>query len=273
MMKRYKWNIVIILVFIVGLSVMLYPNISSYWNSKNQTKVVVSYNEMLSEIPEENYEAMLEDAKVYNEALQEIDFPFRNFDLIEGYENALNVSGTGIMGYVTIEKIGVELPIYHGTSEGVLEIAVGHMQGSSLPTGGVGNHIVLSAHTGLADAELFTNLDQMEEGDTFTITVLDQTLTYQVDQIVVVEPQDFSELYIDDEKDYCTLMTCTPFGVNSHRLLVRGIRVGEETKSVSTMSDAYQIDTDIVAFVIFIVLLVIILLARALMHCIRGRKK
>lgn len=272
MMKRYKWNIVIILVFIVGLSVMLYPNIRNYWNSKTQSQMVASYNEILSDVPEEDYEGMLEEAEAYNEALQNIDFPFRNFDLVEGYEDLLDVSGTGIMGYITIEKIGVELPIYHGTSEGVLQIAVGHMQGSSLPTGGAGNHIVLSAHSGLSDAELFTNLDQMEEGDTFTITVLDRTLTYQVDQILVVEPQDFSELYSEEGKDYCTLMTCTPFGVNSHRLLVRGIRIEEGSKSVSALADAYQIDTDIVTFVIFIILLIIVLFIRILMFGIRKRK-
>ncbi len=272
MMKRYKWNLLIILIFIVGLSVMLYPNISNYWNSQTQSKVVATYNETLDDIPKMDYDDMFKEAEAYNEALKNIDFPLRNFDLVEGYDDILNVSGTGIMGYITIEKINVELPIYHGTSEGILQTAVGHMQGSSLPTGGTGNHIVLSAHSGLSDAELFTNLDQMEEGDTFCISVLDRTLTYQVDQILVVEPQELEEIYMDAEHDYCTLVTCTPFGVNSHRLLVRGVRVEENTKTTSPLADAYQIDTDIVTFAIFIILLILTLLIRVLWRCIRGRK-
>lgn len=271
-MKKHKWKIIIILIFIVGLSVMLYPNFSNYWNSRSQSKVVASYNQALKEIPQEDYEEMLEEAKSYNEALQNIDFPFRNFDLVDGYENILDVTGTGIMGYLSIEKINVELPIYHGTSDGVLQVGVGHMQGSSLPTGGIGNHIVLSAHNGLADAELFTNLDQLEEGDTFTITVLDQELIYQVDQILVVEPEDFSELAMDEEKDYCTLLTCTPFGVNSHRLLVRGVRVGQEESQTSS-EEAQWINTDIIALVIFALISMVALLIWLLWYVVRGRKK
>lgn len=271
-MKKHKWKIIIILIFIVGLSVMLYPNFSNYWNSRSQSKVVASYNQALKEIPQEDYEEMLEEAKSYNEALQNIDFPFRNFDLVDGYENILDVTGTGIMGYLSIEKINVELPIYHGTSDGVLQVGVGHMQGSSLPTGGIGNHIVLSAHNGLADAELFTNLDQLEEGDIFTITVLDQELIYQVDQILVVEPEDFSELAMDEEKDYCTLLTCTPFGVNSHRLLVRGVRVGQEESQTSS-EEAQWINTDIIALVIFALISMVALLIWLLWYVVRGRKK
>ena len=271
-MKKHKWKIIIILIFIVGLSVMLYPNFSNYWNSRSQSKVVASYNQALKEIPQEDYEEMLEEAKSYNEALQNIDFPFRNFDLVDGYENILDVTGTGIMGYLSIEKINVELPIYHGTSDGVLQVGVGHMQGSSLPTGGIGNHIVLSAHNGLADAELFTNLDQLEEGDTFTITVLDQELIYQVDQILVVEPEDFSELAMDEEKDYCTLLTCTPFGVNSHRLLVRGVRVSQEESQTSS-EEAQWINTDIIALVIFALISMVALLIWLLWYVVRGRKK
>ena len=273
MMKRNKWKIVIVLVFIAGLSVLLYPNFSNYWNSKSQSKVVASYNDALKEIPQEDYEGMLKKAESYNEGLRNIDFPFRNFDLVVGYDSILDVSGTGIMGYLSIEKIDVELPIYHGTSDGVLQIGVGHMQGSSLPTGGIGNHIVLSAHNGLAEAELFTNLDQLEHGDTFTITVLDQKLTYQVDQIVVVEPEDFSNLYIDEEKDYCTLLTCTPFGVNSHRLLVRGASVGGDESNVSYSADGTWVNTDIVGLIIFIFMSFIVLLIWGLWYFIKSRKK
>lgn len=252
---------------------MLYPRFSSYWYSKNQSKVVTSYNEALNEIPQENYEKEFEAAEIYNESLGEIDFPFRNFDLIEGYEEILDVSGTGIMGYLSIEKIDVELPIYHGTSEGVLQIGVGHMQGSSLPTGGIGNHIVLSAHNGLTDAELFTNLNQMQEGDIFTITVLDRELTYQVDQIVVVEPQDFSELYTDKEKDYCTLLTCTPLGVNSHRLLVRGVRIDEEEGKIDLFADATLVAADLVTVIIFSGICVVLLLIWIVWYYFRRKKK
>lgn len=273
-MKRYKWNIVIIIITLVGLSVMLYPNFSNYWNKKNQSKIVASYQEELSSVTTKEYEEMWEEAEAYNEAIRKIDFPFQKYDLVDGYEDTLNVSGTGIMGYITIEEIGAEYPIYHGTSEGVLQIAVGHMQGSSLPTGEVGNHVVLSAHNGLAETELFTRLDQLKLGDTFSLTVLDRTLTYQVDQILVVEPDDFSEIMPDEEHDYCTLITCTPFGVNSHRLLVRGSRVSENSSNSGIMSeDAQQISMDNVAVVIFVALLIIIVPVYAIYLYRKGKRK
>lgn len=272
-MKRYKWNIVIILITIVGLSVMLYPNFSNYWNKKNQSQAVASYKEEISSTQTKKYEEMWEEAETYNATLREISSPFRNFDLVENYEDILDVSGTGIMGYITIEEIDVECPIYHGTSEGVLQIAVGHMQGSSLPTGGPGNHVVLSAHNGLSDSQLFTKLDQLKLGDTFSIDVLDRTLIYQVDQILVVEPDDFSEIMIDPEQDYCTLITCTPFGINSHRLLVRGVRVEDVENPALMLEDARQISTDRVAIILFVFLLLIVSLFSLLYRLIKRREK
>lgn len=272
MMKRDKWNIAIILIIIVGLSVMLYPKFSNYWNQKNQSKVVAAYQDELNNMEAKEYEEVWENAENYNAAIRDLDSPFRNFDLVEGYEDVLDLSGTGIMGYISIDKIGVEYPIYHGTSEGVLQIAVGHVQGSSFPTGGVGNHVVLSAHNGLSESELFTNLDLLKLGDTFSIMVLDRTLTYVIDQIVVVEPDDFSEIMIDEEKDYCTLLTCTPFGVNSHRLLVRGVRVEDDQTSISALEDAQQIGSGTVELIIFTVLVIIIIFAYLLIW-LKNRKK
>jgi sortase A len=189
-----------------------------------------------------------------------VNRPFLNYAEAGDYNSILDISGTGIMGYVTIEKLGVELPIYHGTSEGVLQVAAGHLEGSSLPVGGEGTHSVLSAHRGLPSARLFTNLDKMEAGDTFTVTVLDRKLTYQVDQIKIVEPQEINNLIIEEGKDYCTLMTCTPYGINSHRLLVRGERISQEESGNFVTADGYLVNTSAVAIVVAIILLFWILL-------------
>lgn len=258
-MKKDRTNLILVLIFIIGLSVMLYPTVSDYWNSRTQSRAVATYNETVESMSEEDYEEMFQEAEAYNEALSQVSMPFVNFDQVAGYEDILDVSGTGIMGYVTIEKIRVELPIYHGTEDSVLQIAAGHLQGSSLPIGGAGNHSVISAHRGLPSARLFTELDELEVGDTFTITVLDRQMTYQVDQIRIVEPQEIEELQIDPDKDYCTLMTCTPYGINSHRLLVRGVRIAGDAPVTYVPADADQVSTTIVAIVIAILLMVILL--------------
>lgn len=271
-MKKHRWYIIMVFIFIVGLSVLLYPIISKIWNQRNQSGVVHDYNYTVGKISQDEAGQLLKEAEEYNAKLQEVTAPFRNFDLVEGYEDVLDISGTGIMGYLVIDKINTELPIYHGTSEGVLQIAVGHLQGSSLPIGGTGTHAVLSAHNGLPEAELFTHLEQMEVGDTFTIYVLDKILTYQVDQIRVVEPDDKSALYAEPEKDYCTLMTCTPYGVNTHRLLVRGLRVEENGSGAYLSGDAYQIDTEIVSVWIFILILLMILLVFIPVNFARHRR-
>lgn len=258
--KKDKLNVMLVFVFIIGLSVMLYPPISSYWNSKFQSRAVASYSNAVKSLTEEEKDTMLKKADTYNEKLKDVNRPFLNYAEAGDYNSILDISGTGIMGYVTIEKLGVELPIYHGTSEGVLQVAAGHLEGSSLPVGGEGTHSVLSAHRGLPSARLFTNLDKMEAGDTFTVTVLDRKLTYQVDQIKIVEPQEINDLTIEEGKDYCTLMTCTPYGINSHRLLVRGERISQEESGNFVTADGYLVNTSAVAIVVAIILLFWILL-------------
>lgn len=272
-MKRDKLNVILVLIFIVGLSVMLYPPVSSYWNSRIQSKAVSSYHDAVQNMKPEDYDKLFQRAEEYNRKLQKIQRPYTNYDQAKGYEDILNISGTGIMGYVTIDKIKVELPIYHGTSEGVLQVAAGHLEGSSLPAGGMGTHCVLSAHRGLHSAKLFTNLDEMEEGDTFKITVLNRTMNYQVDQIRIVEPQEIEELYTDPQQDYCTLMTCTPYGINSHRLLVRGVRTygGEDSRYVA--AGAVQVNTSVVALVMAIFILLFILAVMLLVKAVQRRRK
>ena len=224
-MKKNKSTIILILVFFVGLSVMLYPTLSDYVNQLHQSRAVATYAEDVDNLTDADYSAYFEAADAFNAQIAADPDALFHADRFTSYNATLDVTGTGIMGYITIEKIGVELPIYHGTSDGVLQIAAGHLEGTSLPVGGGSTHAVISAHRGLPSAKLFTNLDQLEVGNTFTITILDRVLTYEVDQIATVLPSDTSLLQIEDEQDLVTLVTCTPFGVNTHRLLVRGHRV------------------------------------------------
>ena len=224
-MKKNKSTIILILVFFVGLSVMLYPTISDYVNQLHQTRAVANYAADVDKLSDADYTAYFEAADAFNAQIaadpDALYFPQR----FPTYESTLDVTGTGIMGYITIEKIGVELPIYHGTSDGVLQIAAGHLEGTSLPVGGASTHAVISAHRGLPSAKLFTNLDQLEVGDTFQITVLDRVLVYEVTQTEVVLPEELNGLTAESDKDQVTLVTCTPYGVNSHRLLIHGERV------------------------------------------------
>lgn len=266
MKKKHKWSTMILLViFFVGLSVMLYPALSSYWNSRTQSQAIVDYEKMLAAMPEADYTEAFLAADEYNSQLKKLKAPLIEHSSVEGYMDILNVSGTGIMGYLTIEKIGLELPVYHTTSDSVLSVGVGHLQGTSFPVGGEGTHSVLSAHRGLPSATLFTHLDHVEIGDTFTITILDRTVTYQVDQIKTVDPSDASDIRIFENEDYCTLLTCTPYGINSHRLLVRGTKIDSATqKNVYVISEAYQIDVLIVmpavALPMLLILMVIVLM-------------
>lgn len=262
-MKKKKGilsTIILVLVILVGLSVMLYPIVSSWWNSKVQSKLVAQYDEQISKIDESRFEEFFNNAYEYNRQLANIHSPLTEYDKVKGYDDTLDVTRTGIMGYVTIPQINVELPIYHGTSEGVLNIAVGHLQGSSLPVGGLGTHAVISAHRGLPSATLFSDLDKMAIGDVFTVTVLNEVLSYKVDEINVVLPYEMEKLAIDKNNDYVTLMTCTPYGVNSHRLLVRGVRIpNEEAEKILRVSaDAQKVDNMIVmpfmAFPLFLIL-------------------
>ena len=241
----------LLLFFFIGLSVMLYPAISSYWNSKTQSKAIVNYEKMISSIPPADYTALFSEAERYNEELSSLQFPLMEYGKLNGYNDILDVSGTGMFGYITIDTIGIELPIYHGTDNGVLSTAVGHIEGTSIPVGGKGTHSVLSAHRGLPTATLFTHLDHLEVGDIFEITILDRTMTYQVDQIKTVDPSDTSDLLINEEESYCTLVTCTPYGINTHRLLVRGRQISSaQEKKIYITSDAHKIDTLIVTPVV-----------------------
>ena len=262
--KRDYSNIVLVLIFFIGLCVLLYPTVSDYWNSKVQSRAIVDYEAMLKDLTPEDYTAVFAQADQYNEQIRTIAYPLMYHDQVPGYEQTLNVTGNGIMGYVTIPKIQVELPVYHGTSEAVLNVAAGHVQGTSLPVGGLNTHAVLSAHRGLPSARLFTDLDKLEVGDVFTITVLDRLLTYQIDKIQIVRPNEVDDLYVAEGEDYCTLVTCTPYGINTHRLLVRGTRVETpEVKNIYITTDAYRIDslilTPIVAAPMLLILLIILL--------------
>lgn len=262
-MKKSKVGILLVLILFAGVCIMLYPAISQYWNSKTQSRIVENYENVISSLSEEDFTKYFEEATAYNKALFELDDPLYDYKKISGYNNILNVSNVGIMGYITIEKLGVELPVYHGTSSDVLNIACGHLEGTSLPVGGQNSHCVLSAHRGLPRAKLFTDLDKMECGDTFTITVLNKTITYQVDQIKIVNPDEVRNLTIEEGQDRCTLLTCTPYGVNTHRLLVRGTRIENAKPMIYVTSDAYKIDsivaTPIVAAPILLILLIYLL--------------
>ena len=265
MKKKNKWStFILLLFFFIGLSVMLYPAISNYWNSRTQSQAIVDYEQMIQNIPEADYSKVFEEAETYNKELGELSFPLIEYTELEGYNDILDISGTGMMGYLSIEKIGLELPVYHGTSDDVLSLAVGHLEGSSFPVGGTGTHTVVSAHRGLPSATLFTHLDHVELGDTFYFTILDRTVTYTVDQIMTVGPSDTSELGITPDGEYCTLLTCTPYGINTHRLLVRGVKTdAAQQKNIYITSDAYQIDslivTPIVALPILFTLMMIVL--------------
>lgn len=260
-MKKNRSTIILILIFLVGLSVMLYPTVSDYVNQKNQSRAVASYSEEVENLSDVDYQAYFDAADDYNRRLAETPDAFYRPEEVSGYTDTLDVSGTGIMGYITISKIGVELPVYHGTSDGVLQVAAGHLEGSSLPVGGAGTHAVISAHRGLPSAKLFTNLDELEVGDTFTITVLDRVLTYEVDQISIVLPTETDLLQPVEGKDYVTLMTCTPYGINTHRLLVRGKRIenAENQKHIRVTADALRIEPIIVAPALAVPMLVVML--------------
>ena len=265
-MRSKKSTIILLISFFVGLSVLLYPSISSYWNAKTQSKAIVDYESMLSQYKPEDYTAIWAEADAYNKQLAQLNEPLVEHNRLPDYNSILNVGGTGMMGYITVPKISQELPVYHGTSDGVLSVAVGHLQGTSLPVGGENTHCVVSAHRGLPTAVLFTHLDRMEIGDIFYFTILDRTITYEVDQIRIVEPDDTSLIQIKDGKDYCTLLTCTPYGINTQRLLVRGHQIdASQTRNLYVANEAYRIEPlvvmPIVALPIIFVLLIYVMFA------------
>lgn len=252
-------NILIILVLLAGLSLLLYPSFADWWNSKTQSKAIATYTEQVSVMDDEKYQEIWQSAITYNQTLLARSNTYTLTDEQQAaYNGELNFAGNGIMGYIEIPQLNIHLPIYHGTSELVLQVAVGHLEWTSLPTGGESTHCVLSGHRGLPSAKLFTDLDQLREGDLFMLHVLDETLTYEVDQILIVEPDETDDLLIQEGKDLCTLVTCTPYGINSHRLLVRGHRVSnvEQAEEVRVTADAVQIEPLIVAPIVAVPLLI-----------------
>ena len=262
-------TILLVLIFLLGLSLLLYPSVSDCWNSFHQTRAITSYAQEVANLDQARYDQLWADARAYNQSLLGRDNAYLLSDAQkEEYDRLLNVSGLGVMGYIEIPGIGCSLPIYHGTEESVLQIAVGHLEWTSLPVGGESTHCVLSGHRGLPSAKLFTNLDKLVVGDLFMLRILDEVLTYEVDQILIVEPQETDALKIEEGKDYCTLVTCTPYGINTHRLLVRGHRVDnvEQAKTIRVTAYAIQIEpllvAPIVAVPMLLVLLILLLLPR-----------
>ena len=266
-MKNFISKLFLYLILIIGLSLLLYPTFADWWNSFHSSRAIANYSEQVANLDEDQYDALWNEAREYNQSLLDRtnSFVLTNEQVAE-YNELLNVGANGIMGYIEIPSLKVVLPIYHGTDEGVLQVAIGHLQWSSLPIGGKSSHCVISGHRGLPSARLFTDLDQMAEGDIFLLRVLDEVLTYEVDQIRIVEPYQIQELLISEGEDLCTLVTCTPYGINSHRLLVRGHRIEnlEAERTVRITADAIQIEPMLVApaiaapmlLILFILLLI-----------------
>ena len=248
MRKRKVITLILLGVFLAGLSLLLYPSVSSYWNSITQSRAIVDYDTIVKSLSPKDYTAYFERAEEYNSELKALSFPLTEYQQISGYDDCLNAVGDGVIGYINIDKIQVKLPIYHGTDP-------------SIPIAGKGTHAAISAHRGLPSAKLFSDLDKLEVGDTFRITVLDKTFIYEVDQIKTVLPDDVSDLLIDEEKELCTLVTCTPYGINSHRLLVRGHRIeSEDMRSFGPISDAFIIDRLIVTPVVAMPIILLLIL-------------
>lgn len=268
MKKRFP-TILLYVILLIGLSLLLYPSFADWWNSFTQSRAISVYAEEVAMLDEGKYDEIWNNAWDYNQAMRSRPNAFLMSEQEqETYNQLLNLGGNDIMGYVEIPSLNVALPIYHGTDEAVLQVAIGHLEWSSLPVGGSSSHCVVSGHRGLPSARLFTDLDKMAAGDVFMLRILDEVLTYEVDQIRIVEPHEAEELMIVEGKDLCTLVTCTPYGINSHRLLVRGHRVEtvEEAQAVRVTADAMQIEPVIVApFVaapILLVLLILLLLPK-----------
>lgn len=240
-------TIILVVILVVGMGILLYPSVSDWWNSMHATQAIAGYSEAVEQLSGQEKEAILNEARAYNESLANgVNFNLTD-DQFEEYTRILDITGTGIMGYLQIPVIGVNLPTYHTVDEAVLQIAMGHVPGSSLPVGGERTHCVMSGHRGLPSAKLFTDLDRLGEGDYFQLKILNETLTYEVDQIRIVLPVEVSELGITQGQDYCTLVTCTPYGINSHRMLVRGRRIANPREAANITSDAIRVDPVLVA--------------------------
>ena len=281
-------NLALVLILLTGAAIMAYPAFSEYWNGLHQSRAILGYAQRVAELTNEEYETIWSSALDYNERL--LKLPNRwmtdhDEELKADYETQLNADGTGNMGFITIPKIKVNLPLYHGTTDSVLQTSIGHIAGTSLPAGSshsneedfltpdFASHCVLSGHRGLPSARLFSDLDAMEIGDIFYMTILDQTLTYEVDRITVIVPEDMSELEIVPGKDLCTLMTCTPYGVNTHRLLVRGSRIENEKKKLNVRITADGLRIDPLYVAPFIALPVLILMVLWVLVMTSGRRR
>ena len=263
----------LVIVFFSGVFLLVYPSVSNYINSMHQSRAIASYSEEVAAIDPEEYERLLQGARDYNAGILKRASVYTPTDLEkEQYHGLLDFAGNGVMGYIEIPSIEVVLPVYHGTSDSVLQVAVGHLDWTSLPVGGESTHCVLSGHRGLPSAKLFTNLDKLVEGDIFMIRVLDEVLTYEVDQILIVLPQETEALRVVNGKDYCTLVTCTPYGINTHRMLVRGHRIenAEQAISVHVAAEAVQIEPFLVASVLSVPAMIFLLILALLSD---GKKK
>lgn len=278
-MKKKKLNLttlLLVVVLVAGLSLLLYPTVSDYWNSMHQSQAISQYAAEVADLDSEQYEATWSAAQSYNAQLLDRSTGFAlTEEQVAEYEQMLDISGRGIMGYVEIPEIDCSLPIYHGTDEAVLQVAVGHLEWSSLPVGGESTHCVLSGHRGLPSARLFTNLDKLVIGDIFVLRVLDEVLTYEIDQILTVEPEDTQALLVEEGKDLCTLITCTPYGINSHRLLVRGHRIDNLAASttIRVTADATQLEPLTVAPILAAAMLLLWLVPTHLIKRFRGGRR
>ena len=243
-----RGNFYLFLTLIIGILFLIYPSAADYWNNIHQYRAIMEYSDRVSGMRTEEYRTYIEAAHEYNRKISEngIKWSHGEEDLTE-YESILNVTDSGIMGYIDIPKINIKLPVYHGVSDEVLQRSIGHLPETSLPVGGKGSHCVLSGHRGLPSARLFSDLDKLVEGDVFTLSILNETYSYEVDRIRVVKPEDLSELKIIPGQDLCTLVTCTPYGVNTHRLLVRGHRVANAQGDAQVVADALQLEAAFVA--------------------------
>ena len=246
--KGIAWDLIAILCGVAGLALILYPPVADWWNTLHQTQLIGDYDQAVQQLDQHEHDRIFVDAERFNAQLAQYNhYLILNDEERAEYYRQLDITGTGIMGYVGIPKMNVTIPIFHGTSDAVLNLGAGHLEGTSLPIGGVGTHASITAHRGLPSARLFSELNILAVGDRFYITVLDRTLTYEVDRIRVVEPAQIDDLAIDPERDLFTLVTCTPYGVNSHRLLVRGHRVDGGTGNRVVLADALRIEPRFVA--------------------------
>ena len=259
--KEQKVNLILCLIILIGIGLLSYPSVADWWNSFHQSRAIASYATAVSQLDSEEFDRMFEEAEEYNRRLAVTGIKWSMTEgEIQEYNRILDISDSGIMGYIDIPKLRQTLPIYHGTDDKVLQIAIGHLAGTSFPVGGESTHCVVSGHRGLPSARLFTDLDQLVVGDIWTMTILNRTVTYEVDQIRIVEPEDLSELQIAEGKDYCTLLTCTPYGINSHRLLVRGHRIPNLDGDANVTADAMLVDRTLVAIAVAAVMLLVLLI-------------